>query len=421
MRDGQLQDCQVVCEDGRAIGCSARLLEARWDWFKEQRRAAPGVDDDYTLYISEPYPIVKAFLEYIYTLDLVTVLQHRVPVLTGLLMLAKQYGVPHLERLAVHALHGRLDESTALGIYEVATLCECRHLQVRALKMVLVSAVVDVCCVADTFSRPFKNAPVKVRIIGGSSLVPWSRHRAQLDPLRICRRPREIRRGRFTLRTTRWRIDRGRDRRITRGRRRISGVSNPARRRHSLRRRLRFPRLADDGGRRRPRVAARMAMCRIHRLFRRRSCLASRRTQWTRVQDPSMFPRMNAQYTNRRPIAHGVDPRASPRFTTLTRTETSSMTKVDSSLALGRLRSTECRRTWSPTDDALCTLRERLRPWARFCISRTTVDRPWGQSIRKQSRGLNVRGYRPRRRDSWASLMENDRGIRRIPRRRRAL
>lgn len=137
LHDGRLQDCQVVCEDGRAIGFSSRVLEARWDWFKNRRQGEPTTAN--ALYISESYPIVKAFLEYIYTLDLVTVLQHRIPVLTGLLMLAKQYQIPHLEALAVHALHGRLDESTALGIYEAATLCECRALQVRALKMVLVS------------------------------------------------------------------------------------------------------------------------------------------------------------------------------------------------------------------------------------------------------------------------------------------
>lgn len=135
LRDGRLADLQVVCEDERAIGCSSRLLEARWSWFAERSQQARPTE----IHISESYPVVQAFLEYVYTLDLVTPLQLRVPVLTGLLMFAKQYEVDHLRKLCVHALHGRLDDATALGIYEIATLCEERGLQVRALKMVLVS------------------------------------------------------------------------------------------------------------------------------------------------------------------------------------------------------------------------------------------------------------------------------------------
>lgn len=151
LHSGFLADFNVVCEDGRAIRCSSRVLEERWLWFREQRArnhqslSSPGgrARSSRTLHISESYPVVKAFLEYLYTLDLVTALQHRPPVLSGLLMLAKQYEMGHLKQLAVHAMHTRLDESTALGIYEVATLCECPQLQVRALKVVLVSLSVS--------------------------------------------------------------------------------------------------------------------------------------------------------------------------------------------------------------------------------------------------------------------------------------
>lgn len=135
LHEQRLGDCRVVAEDGRAVRCSKRILQARWTWYKDRSATCSGD----TIRISESYPIVMAFLEYLYTLDLVTVLQHRVPVLSGLLMLAKQYAIPHLMALAVHALHGRLEEDTALAIYEVATLCECVSLQVRALKLVLVS------------------------------------------------------------------------------------------------------------------------------------------------------------------------------------------------------------------------------------------------------------------------------------------
>ena len=33
-----LADFEVVCDDGRKIRCSRKVLEARWPWFKEQRR-----------------------------------------------------------------------------------------------------------------------------------------------------------------------------------------------------------------------------------------------------------------------------------------------------------------------------------------------------------------------------------------------
>jgi hypothetical protein len=196
LRDERLQDCQVVCEDGRAIGCSSRLLEARWDWFKRTSNAR-------TVVISEPHPVVMAFLEYIYTLDLVTALQHRVPVLTGLLMFAKQYEVPHLERLTVHALHGRLDEGTALGIYEVATLCECRLLQVRALKMVLVSAFPRPVVSRLTGCRRFKNARERTRTTDGSSPAGGSCPREGRRLRLVYHRARAIRRGRFNRRRTR--------------------------------------------------------------------------------------------------------------------------------------------------------------------------------------------------------------------------
>jgi hypothetical protein len=37
LEEGVLADFEIVCEDGRKIACSRRLLEERWPWFKEER------------------------------------------------------------------------------------------------------------------------------------------------------------------------------------------------------------------------------------------------------------------------------------------------------------------------------------------------------------------------------------------------
>ncbi|KAG6903254.1 hypothetical protein C0995_000149 [Termitomyces sp. Mi166 len=167
-------DFDVICEDGRRLSCSRKILEERWPWFLEQRKlfnakvnqalaAMPGggdspahlpmpeisgnasseeprVDPRLTsraLELSEPYPIVLALLQYFYTTALITPLQHAPAVLSQLLMLATHYGLKHLEQLVKHAMHRALSNSTSVGVYEVATLCSCRSLQIRALKTVM--------------------------------------------------------------------------------------------------------------------------------------------------------------------------------------------------------------------------------------------------------------------------------------------
>jgi hypothetical protein len=157
-------DFEVVCEDGRSIKCSRTILLKRWPWFKAQHDRAQREANELVdaaaqqssrmdlpvtlssarltprqLHLSEPYPVVLALLEYLYTESLVTTLQHRPPILSALLMISKQYRLDHLTPLVVHAMHERLNETTALGVYEIATLCGCVCLQVRALKIVLVS------------------------------------------------------------------------------------------------------------------------------------------------------------------------------------------------------------------------------------------------------------------------------------------
>jgi hypothetical protein len=170
LEEKALADFEVICDDGRKIPCSRRLLEERWSWFKLQRQELlekalvtgeslsssvmhvklpelPGVAPDgerpdprltpRALHLSEPYPITLALMQYFYTLSLTTPLQLAPAVLSQLLVLAANYRITHLEALVKHAMHRALSNSTSVGVYEVATLCGCRSLQIRALKTVM--------------------------------------------------------------------------------------------------------------------------------------------------------------------------------------------------------------------------------------------------------------------------------------------
>ena len=164
LEERALTDFDVICDDGRRIPCSRKILEDRWPWFREQRRQLlnkarhtleslpvsimhiplpelPGkspVDEPLdprltprSFHLSEPYPIVLALLQYFYSLSLITPLQHAPPVLSQLLILATNYHISHLEVLVKHAMHRALSHATSVSVYEVATLCGCRSLQIR--------------------------------------------------------------------------------------------------------------------------------------------------------------------------------------------------------------------------------------------------------------------------------------------------
>ncbi|KAI0917329.1 hypothetical protein AcW1_007454 [Taiwanofungus camphoratus] len=171
LEDGILADFEIICDDGRKVKCSRKLLEARWPWFKEHlslfiRAAArtmetmpaiaqhlplpelPGVSERQGLrldprftprsfHLSEPYPVTLALVQYFYTTALLTPLQHAPAVLSQLLLLATTYQLTHLQSLVTHAMHKALSSATSVGIYGVSTLCSCRSLQIRALRVVM--------------------------------------------------------------------------------------------------------------------------------------------------------------------------------------------------------------------------------------------------------------------------------------------
>ena len=170
-------DFEIVCDDGRKLACSRNILEERWPWFKEQRKrfmktakdtldilpsssmhvalpevAATTANKESRLdprltprsfHLSEPYPITLALLQYFYTTALVTPLQHAPAVLSQLLILAKNYEITRLESLVKHAMHRALSNSTSVGVYEVATLCSCRSLQIRYVMLFLFIVIIN--------------------------------------------------------------------------------------------------------------------------------------------------------------------------------------------------------------------------------------------------------------------------------------
>ena len=164
LEESVFADFEIVCDDGRKIPCSRKLLEERWPWFKEQRKlfiqsatraieAIPSSSSTAPLpelssadqqeprpdprltprsfQLSEPYPITLALLQYLYSTALLTPLQHEPAVLSQLLLLSSTYDMPHLQSLVKHAMHRALTFATSVGIYGVSTLCNCRSLQIR--------------------------------------------------------------------------------------------------------------------------------------------------------------------------------------------------------------------------------------------------------------------------------------------------
>ena len=207
LEEGVMTDFDILCDDGRKIAVSRKILEERWPWFKQQRnlflqnaarvvntlqpvagsgkvvplpelaslskepRADPRLSSR-LLNLSESYPISLALVQYFYTRALITPLQHAPAVLSQLLLLSSTYDLGHLQTLVKHAMHRALTYATSVGIYGVSTLCNCRSLQIRydfrflrhracpdtisavsALRVVMVSVIVPVPNFI-AFSRP---------------------------------------------------------------------------------------------------------------------------------------------------------------------------------------------------------------------------------------------------------------------------
>ncbi|GAB5585411.1 hypothetical protein Unana1_00311 [Umbelopsis nana] len=91
----------------------------------------------HALHFPHASQVIIAFLQFIYTDNLLTAQQHQPHILSQLLLLADMYDIPRLKELATHALHQMLNMSTAALIFETAALSHQTSLQVRALKMMI--------------------------------------------------------------------------------------------------------------------------------------------------------------------------------------------------------------------------------------------------------------------------------------------
>ncbi|GAA5973949.1 hypothetical protein JCM11641_001237 [Rhodosporidiobolus odoratus] len=195
----QLFDYELICSDKERLGCSRKLLEARWPWFADELRAVEAKasaaveareqrtatssgaygddtsDDEpmdtmqrmassvqrsegkspqvgparapsrifpitsHSLELPLPSNEAKALLQYFHILALSTPLQRSLPVLAALLAFTKTYEVapPSLRALVVHVLHECLNEETAGKVYEAAALGETIPLQIRAMQIMM--------------------------------------------------------------------------------------------------------------------------------------------------------------------------------------------------------------------------------------------------------------------------------------------
>ncbi|KAF9020988.1 hypothetical protein BGZ52_002102 [Haplosporangium bisporale] len=153
LNDPSMADFEILTQDNQRIPVNSAILSARWPYFgalvreQEEQEIArckqdgveydPTLSPKRTLSLPEPYTVVLAFLQYLYTDHLVTAQQHQSTVLSQLLLLADMYGLDRLRDLATHALHQMLNMSTAAMVYETAALSQQTGLQIRSLKVMI--------------------------------------------------------------------------------------------------------------------------------------------------------------------------------------------------------------------------------------------------------------------------------------------
>ncbi|KAF9187549.1 hypothetical protein BGZ50_001896 [Haplosporangium sp. Z 11] len=153
LNDPAMADFEILTQDQQQIPVNSSILSARWPYFsvllreQEEQEMAQSKQENYeydptlsskrVLALPEPYTVVLAFLQYLYTDHLVTAQQHHPQVLSQLLLLADMYGLDRLRDLATHALHQMLNMSTAAMVYETAALSQQTGLQIRSLKVMI--------------------------------------------------------------------------------------------------------------------------------------------------------------------------------------------------------------------------------------------------------------------------------------------
>lgn len=116
------------------------VLEARWPHFANMINAQMAEFHSKKLHLPEPFPVVKAFLYYLYTDSIAFDIQHEGPTLSevaGMLVLSDCYDMPRLRLLCRNRLARELDIEHAALIWERAGLANEDWLRRKAARFCL--------------------------------------------------------------------------------------------------------------------------------------------------------------------------------------------------------------------------------------------------------------------------------------------
>ncbi|TQV98672.1 hypothetical protein V2A60_007616 [Cordyceps javanica] len=122
----------------RPIHVHKLILQARWAHFARLYNAQMAEFHTKKMHIPEPYPVVRAFLLYLYTDGIHGAVEAGgesvtgIDEVTGLLVMANMYGIPHLRLLCVNRLAKELDVENACLIWYSAGLADEEWLRKRA-------------------------------------------------------------------------------------------------------------------------------------------------------------------------------------------------------------------------------------------------------------------------------------------------
>lgn len=115
------------------------ILWARWPHFQRMYQAQMSEFHTRKLHIPEPYPVVRAFLYYLYT-DSIAKHPFYCPSLSevaGMLVLSNMYDMPRLRCLCLHRLSRELDVESAATVWERAGVAGEDWLKARAARFAM--------------------------------------------------------------------------------------------------------------------------------------------------------------------------------------------------------------------------------------------------------------------------------------------
>lgn len=153
LKDPALSDLKLVTTDGKCAYVNSAILAQRWPSIRQVLRPITSPQliksnasvnevelldfEKRELSFPDTNVVLIAFLQFIYTDNLVTAQQHQPHILARLLFIGDLFDIPRLKELSTHSLHQMLNIQTASMIYESAILSNAIALQIRALRVLL--------------------------------------------------------------------------------------------------------------------------------------------------------------------------------------------------------------------------------------------------------------------------------------------